>query len=62
MTHRIIQPEAWAAAKGYANGVAAEAGMVFVAGQIRWNAQCQFESDDLVEQVRLALRITPRSR
>lgn len=28
---------------------------VFVAGQIGWNAQAQFESDDLVDQVRQAL-------
>jgi len=36
--------------------VAVAAGkMVFVAGQIGWNAQCQFDSDDLVAQVRQAL-------
>jgi enamine deaminase RidA (YjgF/YER057c/UK114 family) len=29
--------------------------MVFVAGQIGWNAQCAFESDDLVDQIRQAL-------
>ena len=43
------------APKGYANGVAARGLQVFVAGQIGWNAQCQFESDDLVDQVRQAL-------
>ena len=52
---QVLQPPGWAQPKGYANGVAAEGRMVFVAGQIGWNAQCQFESDDLVEQVRLAL-------
>ena len=55
MTHRVLQPAGWAAAKGYANGVAAEGRQVFVAGQIGWNAQSQFESDDLVDQVRQAL-------
>ena len=52
---QVLQPPGWAQPKGYANGVAAEGRMVFVAGQIGWNAQCQFESDDLVEQARLAL-------
>lgn len=52
---QVLQPPGWAAPKGYANGVAASGLQVFVAGQIGWNAQCQFESDDLVEQVRQAL-------
>ncbi|MFM2120605.1 MAG: hypothetical protein RL722_2073 [Pseudomonadota bacterium] len=51
----ILQPAGWAPAKGYANGVAASGRQVYVAGQIGWNAQSQFESDDLVEQVRQAL-------
>ncbi len=51
----VLQPPGWAAAKGYANGVAARGTQVFVAGQIGWNAQSEFESDDLVEQVRQAL-------
>ena len=41
--------------KGYANGMAATGRTVFVAGQIGWNAASQFESDDLVDQVRQAL-------
>ena len=52
---RILQPPDWAAPRGYANGVAAGGTTVFVAGQIGWNAKCEFESDDFVEQVRQAL-------
>lgn len=52
---RVLQPAAWAAPRGYANGVAAVGTQVFVAGQIGWNGQCQFESDDFVDQVRQAL-------
>ena len=52
---QILQPAHWARPKGYANGVAASGLQVFVAGQIGWNAQCVFESDDLVAQVRQAL-------
>ena len=55
MSKAILHPPGWAAAKGYANGVAVRGLQVFVAGQIGWNAQSQFESDDLVDQVRQAL-------
>ena len=53
---QVLHPPDWAPAKGYANGVAARGLQVFVAGQIGWNAQSQFESDDLVDQVRQALQ------
>lgn len=56
-THKtVLQPADWAAPKGYANGVAATGRQLFVAGQIGWNAHCQFESDDFVDQVRQALQ------
>ena len=52
----VLQPSHWAAPRGYANGVAVAAGtQIFVAGQIGWNAQQVFVSDDLVAQVRQAL-------
>ena len=50
-----IQPPGWAAPKGYANGVAGQGRLLFVGGQIGWNAQCVFETDDLVAQVRQTL-------
>ncbi|HEX4695196.1 RidA family protein [Sphingomonas sp.] len=50
--HHILQPPGWAPPIGYANGVAAESGRtIHVGGQIGWNAEQQFESDDLVDQV-----------
>ena len=52
---QVLQPEGWAMPKGYANGVAASGQWVVLAGQIGWNAQAQFDSDDLVDQVRQAL-------
>ena len=55
MATTVLQPEGWAAPRGYANGVVASGRLVFVAGQIGWNAQSQFESDDLVAQTRQAL-------
>jgi enamine deaminase RidA (YjgF/YER057c/UK114 family) len=52
---RILQPAGWAPPRGYANGVAAEGRTVFVAGQVGWNAQGQFDTDDFVGQVEQAL-------
>lgn len=52
----IVQPEHWPAPKGYANGIAAQGRQVFIAGQVGWNAQAKFESDDFVAQVEQALK------
>ncbi|MEP6608569.1 MAG: RidA family protein [Burkholderiaceae bacterium] len=52
---KILQPPQWPQPRGYANGTAARGTIVSVAGQVGWNAQCLFETDDLVEQVRQAL-------
>lgn len=51
----FLQPEGWAKPLGYANGVAASGRQVFVGGQIGWNGQCQFETDDFVGQTRQTL-------
>lgn len=52
---KVLQPAHWAPPRGYVNGIAARGTQVFVAGQIGWNADARFESDDLVEQTRQAL-------
>jgi enamine deaminase RidA (YjgF/YER057c/UK114 family) len=53
---RRLQPPDWAEPKGYANGVAARGTLIFVGGQIGWNAQQVFESDDFISQTAQALR------
>ena len=55
MSNTIIQPEGWAPAKGYANGVLTEDGFLFVGGQIGWNADQVFESDDFIGQMEQTL-------
>ena len=55
MTHKTLQPEGWLAPRGYANGIEASGRQIYVGGQIGWNAQCQFETDDLVAQISQAL-------
>jgi enamine deaminase RidA (YjgF/YER057c/UK114 family) len=51
-----LQPPGWAPAKGYANGISARGTQIFVGGQIGWNAQQQFESDDFIVQTAQTLR------
>ena len=51
-----LQPPDWAEPRGYANGVLARGALIFVGGQIGWNAAQVFESDDFIEQTRQALR------
>jgi enamine deaminase RidA (YjgF/YER057c/UK114 family) len=51
-----LHPPGWAEPKGYANGIAARGTMIFVGGQIGWNAQQQFESDDFIAQCAQTLR------
>ena len=53
---KFLQPPGWLPAKGYANGVAASGQWVVLAGQIGWNAQQQFETDDFIGQTAQALR------
>ena len=54
--HEVLQPEGWAKPAGYANGIAASGRMVFVGGQVGWNAQKQFETDDIAGQTAQTLR------
>ncbi|MCA1661300.1 MAG: RidA family protein [Novosphingobium sp.] len=49
--HEVLQPFGWAPPIGYANGIAAEGQLVVVGGQVGWNAEQRFESDELADQV-----------
>jgi enamine deaminase RidA (YjgF/YER057c/UK114 family) len=55
VSHEILQPPNRARPRGYSNGIAAEGRQIFISGQIGWNAEQQFASDDLAAQVRQAL-------
>lgn len=56
MSHSILQPDGWARPRGYANGVSARGRMIFLAGQIGWDAQQRFVGADLVTQAKQALQ------
>ena len=52
---QFLHPQSWKKPKGFANGIAADGRLVFLAGQIGWNAEQKFESADFVAQARQAL-------
>jgi enamine deaminase RidA (YjgF/YER057c/UK114 family) len=53
---RVLQPAGWTRPRGYSNGIEAEGRMVFVAGQIGWDKNCQFREHGLAGQFRQALK------
>ena len=52
---QMLNPAGWMRPKGYSNGIAAAGRMIFVAGQVGWDSQETFRTDDLVGQVRQSL-------
>ncbi len=54
---QVLQPDGWAKPVGYSNGIAVNSGrIVFVAGQVGWNAQQRFASEELLPQFEQALK------
>jgi len=52
----VLLPEGWAPPIGYANGIAADPGrLVFIAGQVGWDAQQKFHSEEIAPQFDQAL-------
>jgi len=56
MSMQILQPPAWARAKGFSNGIAASGRLVFIAGQIGWTGEGKWEARDFAGQFRQALK------
>nr|MDP2190549.1 RidA family protein [Rhodoferax sp.] len=53
---QALLPEGWAPPIGYSNGIAVDAGrIIFVAGQVGWDAQQRFQSEDIAPQFDQAL-------
>jgi enamine deaminase RidA (YjgF/YER057c/UK114 family) len=52
---QLLQPDGWPRPRGYSNGIVAEGKIVYVAGQVGWNARGEFQTDDFAGQVRQAL-------
>jgi enamine deaminase RidA (YjgF/YER057c/UK114 family) len=57
MSAQILLPAGWKPPVGYANGIAVPAGrIVFIAGQVGWDAQQLFYSEELAAQFEQALK------
>ena len=53
---QILQPPGWARARGFSNGIAARGRLVFIAGQVGWDAQQRWQARDFAGQFRQALQ------
>jgi len=57
MSMQILHPPGWLPPIGYANGISVPTGrIVFVAGQVGWDADQKFHSEELVPQFEQALK------
>ena len=52
---QVLQPPGWARPRGFANGIAAQGKLVFVAGQIGWTGQGEWKERSFAGQFRQAL-------
>jgi enamine deaminase RidA (YjgF/YER057c/UK114 family) len=52
---QVLQPPGWARARGFSNGIAAQGRLVFIAGQIGWDAQQRWQEHGFAGQFRQAL-------
>ncbi|MBZ0215548.1 MAG: RidA family protein [Fimbriimonadaceae bacterium] len=56
MPNEMILPDGWPRPKGYSQAVAGEGRTIYVAGQIGWNKDEVFVSDDFVDQIAQSFR------
>ena len=52
---KVLLPHGWKPPVGYANGIAAKGTVVFVAGQVGWDAEQVFHSEEIAPQFEQAL-------
>jgi len=55
MTHKTVLPESWKQPQGYSNAIVAEGKTLFLAGQIGWNSDEKFTSEELIPQFQQSL-------
>lgn len=53
---KTLLPRGWKPPVGYANGIAASGTLVFIAGQVGWDREQRFHSENLTDQFEQALR------
>ena len=52
---QLLQPPDWARPRGFANGIACEGRLVFIAGQVGWTGKGEWQARDFAGQFRQAL-------
>jgi len=52
---KILQPAGWPRPSGFSHGIAARGRLLFIAGQVGWDARGRFASERLADQVKVAL-------
>jgi enamine deaminase RidA (YjgF/YER057c/UK114 family) len=53
---QILQPPAWARAKGFSNGIVASGRLVFIAGQVGWTGQGEWKEKSFAGQFRQTIQ------
>ncbi len=53
---RVIEVSGWKRPRGYSNGIAAQGELVFIAGQVGWDAEERMVSTEFVPQFAQALK------
>jgi len=53
---QVLQPPGWARARGFSNGIVAQGRLVFIAGQVGWDAQQQWRERGFAGQFRQAVK------
>ena len=53
---QILQPPAWARAKGFSNGIVASGKLVFIAGQVGWTGQGEWKEKSFAGQFRQTIQ------
>lgn len=53
---KVLLPAGWKAPQGYSNGISASGQLVFVAGQVGWDEQQKFASEEIAPQFEQALK------
>jgi enamine deaminase RidA (YjgF/YER057c/UK114 family) len=53
---QILQPPAWARAKGFSNGIVASGRLVFIAGQVGWTGEGEWKETSFAGQFRQTLQ------
>jgi enamine deaminase RidA (YjgF/YER057c/UK114 family) len=51
----ILQPQGWPRPRGYSNGISAQGRQIYISGQVGWDAEGRFASQQLGGQVHKAL-------